>query len=84
MSTTNLGDLMFWMLSILALLIGLFARSERKACLITFAIGLFYCLMLFLSKIPREMGGIFETFAFAGFSAAICGLRKQFYDKNRK
>ena len=84
MSIPNLGDVMFWMCSILALSIGLFARSERKACLITFVIGLFYCLMLFLLKIPREMGGILDTFAFAGFSAAICSLRKQFYDKNRK
>ena len=72
------------MFLILAFSIGLLTRSEIKASLITFIIGVFYCLLLYMLNISREMGGVLETVAFAGFSAAICSLRKQFYRKNRK
>lgn len=72
------------MFLILAFSIGLLTRSEIKASLITFIIGVFYCLLLYILNVSREMSGVFETIAFAGLSAAICSLRKQFFGKNRK
>lgn len=75
MSTPFRGNLIFLIYAIIAVIIGVRARSSKQAFYLSFAVGLVVCVALFFFKVFVEMGGIFHVFSFAAISSIIRRLK---------